>query len=91
MRDESTAASGWYAASLGLWVRRLHGAPDAAVRLVRGGAYEMRLGGGPWLPAAATLLRATEHAGGHQSLPGLGAEAPCGECRRLQVQEGNRA
>lgn len=82
MRDESTAASGWYAASLGLWTRRLDGAPDAAVRLARSGAYEMSHGGGPWRPAAATLLRATEHAGGHQLLPSLGTDSPCGECRR---------
>ncbi len=90
-RDESTPAHGWYAASLGLWTRRLPGAHDAAVRLARSGAFEMRLGGGPWQPAGATLLRATEHAGGHQSMPSLGAEMPCGECRRVQVQGGEHA
>ncbi len=88
MRDESLPASGWNARNLGLWQRSLPGAPVASVRLTRGGAFEMQLGQGPWQPAAATLLRATEHAGGHQSLPSLGVEAPCGECARLAARGG---
>lgn len=90
-RDESRPAPGWAPLTLGVWRRALDGAPAAEVRLAAEG-YALRLGGGPWLAAGATLLRSTEHAGWHQSAEALrsgrGIElGPCPECARLAPRE----
>lgn len=84
-RDDSLPAPGWSALAVGLWSRRAPAA-GAAECLVRGapGRYELRVGRGPWLAAGATLLAATEHAGGHAARVELraarGGDDLCGEC-----------
>lgn len=88
-RDTSQPAPGWRVVTAGVWVREPHGGPSALVR-AHAGAFVMRIGGGPWLDAGATLLAATEHAGGHAVRLELMAQrggqdlvGPCVICARM--------
>ena len=91
-RNTSAAAEGWRNVALNVWHREAVSArsPSALVRR-DGSAYVMRIGNaGPWLAAGATLLDATEHAGGHAARLELMAErggddlvGACATCARL--------
>lgn len=86
-RDESLPAEHWRPLSPGVYARA--GSVPCVVR-GRPGAWWFTLGRDAALPAGATLLRATEHAGGHAATreAGIGDRVGvCVECGRLRAAE----
>lgn len=88
-RDPHAAAPRWRPVAPGAWLREPPQGGVSALVQARGGRFVMRVDGGPWLDAGATLLAATEHAGGHAAAAELRAAigedrtGPCAQCARL--------
>lgn len=95
-RDTSQPAPRWRCVAPGVWHRdAVTAASPSALVQARGGAIVMRIGGGAWLPAGATLLDATEHAGGHAARVELAAArggddlcGACAQCAKLAKENG---
>ncbi len=86
-RDESLPAENFRPLAPGIYARA--GSVPCVVR-GRPGAWLFTLGRDAALPAGATLLRATEHAGGHAATreAGIGDRVGvCPECVRLRGAE----
>lgn len=82
-RDESLPAEHWRPLAPGVYARA--GSVPCVVR-GRPGAWLFTVGRDAALPAGATLLRATEHAGGHAATreAGIGDRVgACPECLRI--------
>lgn len=82
-RDESLPAGHWRPLSPGVYARA--GSVPCVVR-GRPGAWLFTVGRDAALPAGATLLRATEHAGGHAATreAGIGDRVGvCPECLKI--------
>ena len=96
-RDPHAAAPRWRPVAPGAWLREPPQGGVSALVQARGGRFVMRVDGGPWLDAGATLLAATEHAGGHAVRLELMAQrggqdlvGPCVICARMGAKEGGR-
>jgi len=92
-RDESLPAENFRPLAPGIYARA--GSVPCVVR-GRPGAWLFTLGRDAALPAGATLLRATEHAGGHAARVEMMAErngddlcGACATCTRLAKEAGD--